>query len=77
MERLARTSGGRYEVILSPMSTDSALRKLSSHLRSGYRLAYATLRDLKKRKLELSVARPGTEVFLPNASTKEASSGEP
>jgi VWFA-related protein len=77
MERLARASGGRYEVILSPMSTDSALRKLSSHLRSGYRLAYATLPDLKKRKLDLSVARPGTEVFLPNASTKEASSGEP
>lgn len=77
MERLGRSSGGRYEVILSPMSTDNVLRKLSSHLRSSYRLAYATLPDLKKRKLELSVARPGTEVFLPNASTKEASSGEP
>jgi len=77
MERLARESGGRYEVILSPMSTDGALRKVSAHLRSGYRLAYATLQDLKKRKLDLSVARPGTEVFLPNASTKEASSGEP
>jgi VWFA-related protein len=77
MERLARASGGRYEVILSAMSTDGALRKMSAHLRSGYRLAYATLPDLKKRKLDLSVARPGTEVFLPSASTKEASSGEP
>ena len=65
MERLARASGGRYEVILSAMSTDGALRKLSAHLRSGYRLAYATLPDLKKRKLDLSVARPGTEIFLP------------
>ncbi len=77
MERLARASGGRYDVILSAMSTDGALRKLSAHLRSGYRLAYATLPDLKKRKLDLSVARPGTEIFLPSASTKEASSGEP
>jgi VWFA-related protein len=77
MERLARASGGRYEVILSAMSTDGALRKLSAHLRSGYRLAYATLPDLKKRKLDLSVARPGTEVFLPSASTKDVSSGEP
>ena len=39
--------------------------------------AYATLPDLKKRKLDLSVARPGTEVLLPNASAREASSGEP
>ena len=77
MERLARGSGGRYEVILSPMSTDGTLRKLSAHLRSGYRLAYATLPDLKKRKLDVSVARPGTEIFLPAASTKDASSGEP
>jgi VWFA-related protein len=77
MERLARASGGRYEVILSAMSTDGTLRKMSSHLRSGYRLAYATLPDLKKRKLDLSVARPGTEVFLPSASTKEPSAGEP
>ena len=77
MERLARASGGRYEVVLSAMSTDTALRKLSAHLRSGYRLAYATLPDLKKRKLDLSIARPGTEVFLPIASAREASSGEP
>jgi VWFA-related protein len=77
MERLARASGGSYEVILSAMSTDGALRKASAHLRSGYRLAYATLPDLKKRKLDLSVARPGTEVLLPNASTKEVSTAEP
>jgi len=77
MERLARATGGRYETVLSAMSTDTALRKLSAHLRSGYRLAYATVPDLKKRKLDLSVARPGTEVFLPRASAREASSGEP
>ena len=68
---------GATRCVLSAMSTDAALRKLSAHLRSGYRLAYATLPDLKKRKLELSVARPGTEVFLPIASAREASSGEP
>jgi VWFA-related protein len=77
MDRLARSTGGRYEVVLSAMGTDTALRKLSAHLRSGYRLAYATLPDLKKRKLDLSIARPGTRVFLPSASAREASSGEP
>ena len=77
MDRLARATGGRHEVILSAMSIDSALRKMSAHLRSGYRLAYATLPDLKRRKLDLSVARPGTEAFLPSASAREASPGEP
>jgi hypothetical protein len=77
MDRLARATGGRHEVILSPMGADTALRKLSAHLRSGYRLAYATLPDLKKRKLDLSVARPGTRALLPHASEREASSGEP
>jgi VWFA-related protein len=77
MDRLARTTGGRYDSILSAMSTDTALRKLSAHLRSGYRLAYATVPDLKKRNLDLSVARLGTKVLLPSASSREASAGEP
>jgi len=77
MDRLARTTGGRYEIILSAMGTDGALRKLSAHLRSGYRLAYATVPDLKKRTLDLSVARLGTKVLLPISSSREVSPGEP
>ena len=73
MDRLARATGGRYEVVLSAMGTDTALRKVSAHLRSGYRLAYATVPDLKKRTLDLSVARLGTKVLLPSASAREAS----
>jgi VWFA-related protein len=77
MDRLARATGGRHDVVLSAMGADDALRKLSAHLRSGYRLAYATVPDLKKRDLDLSVARPGTKVFLPSSSSREASAGEP
>jgi hypothetical protein len=77
MDRLSRATGGRYDIILSAMGTDTALRKLSAHLRSGYRLAYATVPDLKKRNLDLSVARLGTKVLLPSASSREASAGEP
>jgi hypothetical protein len=77
MDRLARASGGRYDVVLSAMGTDHALRKLSAHLRSGYRLAYATVPDLKRRELDLSIARLGTKVVLPAASSREASPGEP
>lgn len=71
MDRLARSTGGRYEIVLSAMGVDDALRTLGGHLRGGYRLTYATLADVKKRKLELSVARPGTRVFLPAASERE------
>jgi VWFA-related protein len=77
MDRMARATGGRYDVILSPMGLDSALRKVSAHLRSGYRLAYATVPDLRKRSLDLSVARTGTKVILPSLSSREASPREP
>jgi VWFA-related protein len=76
LDRVARATGGRYDLVLSSMGADDALRKLSPHLRSGYRLAYATVADLKKRKLEVSVARPGTKVLLPAGSEREASAGE-
>jgi hypothetical protein len=66
LDRLAVASGGRHDVVLSSMSADAALRRLSKLLLAGYRLSYATVPDLKKRKLELSVARPGTTVLLPS-----------
>jgi VWFA-related protein len=71
-DRLAQASGGEYDVLLSHMGTDSGLRKLSPYLLAGYRVAYATVPDLKKRKIELTVARPGTEVRLPSRTDVEA-----
>lgn len=65
LDRLARMSGGLYDVVLSPMAVDASLKKASAYLRAGYRLTYATVTDLKKRKLELKLARPGTKVVLP------------
>jgi VWFA-related protein len=64
-DRLAKATGGKYALMLSYMGADSGLRKLSPYLSAGYRLAYATVPDLKKRELEVTVARPGTEVSLP------------
>jgi hypothetical protein len=70
-DRLARTSGGVHETILTAMGTDPVLRRVSGYLQAGYRLTYATVSDLKKRKLDLSVARPGTKVLLPAATEAE------
>ena len=64
-DRLAKTSGGEYSLMLSYMAADSGLRKLSPYLSAGYRLSYATVPEIDKRKLEVTVARPGTEVRLP------------
>jgi VWFA-related protein len=77
MDRLARATGGRFETILSPMGLDGALRKFSAHLRGAYRLVYATVPDLKKRDLDLRIARKDTKVLLPAASTREATPREP
>jgi len=48
-----------------------------AHLRSAYRLLYATVPDLKKRDLDLRVARKDTKVVLPAASAREATPREP
>jgi VWFA-related protein len=76
LERLATASGGRADQVLSYMSLDSALKKLSTYLSSAFRLRYATVPELKKRKLELRVARPGTKVVVPQATARDGSRGE-
>ena len=65
LNRLAEASGGEYEVILSVMGVDPGLRRLSPYLTSGYRVSYATVPEIKKREVEVSVALPGTQVKVP------------
>jgi VWFA-related protein len=59
---LTRKTGGLYESTLSAMGVDSALRKLGAQVRSQYRLSYASLPEMKSRKIEVKVARPGVKV---------------
>ena len=73
LDRLATASGGRADTVLSYMALDGALRRLSANLVSAYRLRYASVPDLKKRKLELSVARPGTKVLIPQLALRDES----
>ncbi len=76
LDRLVTASGGRDHQVLSYMAIEPALKKLSAHLVSAYRLRYASVPDLKKRKLELSVARPGTKVLIPRVSPQDGSRAE-
>lgn len=72
LDRLATASGGRVDQVLSYMALDSALKKLSTFITSGFRLRYVTVPDLKKRKLELRVARPGTKVVVPQLARDDS-----
>ena len=75
-DRLATASGGRADNVLSYMALDSALKKLSAYLASAYRLRYASLPELKKRKLELTVARPGTRAAIPQLLAQDKARNE-
>lgn len=61
---LADKSGGLRESPLSAMAVGRALDKVAAALGSRYRITYGTVPDLKKRKVEVKVARPGVEVSL-------------
>jgi VWFA-related protein len=61
-DTLAKKSGGRFETAVSVMGLPQALQKLATELRGRYRVSYATLPEIKSRKIEVQVARPGAKV---------------
>jgi hypothetical protein len=61
---LAEKSGGRFDTVLASMAVDSALQKVAADLGSQYQLSYATVPELKDRKLEVKVARPGARIRI-------------
>jgi VWFA-related protein len=62
MDQLVKKTGGRSEHPLSAMAAPSILPKLAADLAGAYRVSYATLPEIKNRKLEVQVARPGVQV---------------
>jgi hypothetical protein len=61
---IARNSGGIHELTMSAMGVPRALEKVTQALKAPYRLSYNTIPDLKNRKLEVQVARPGVKVRI-------------
>jgi len=61
---LADRSGGLRETPLSAMGVGRSLEKIAAALGGQYRITYSTLPDLKERKVEVRVARPGVKVSL-------------
>jgi VWFA-related protein len=61
---LADKTGGIREMPLSAMGVGNALEKIAAALGGQYRITYAALPDVKERKIEVKVARPGVKVSL-------------
>jgi VWFA-related protein len=59
---LSSKTGGLLERPLSSLGVATALRKIAQDLQSRLRIRYATLPELKQRKIEVQVARPGVKV---------------
>ena len=64
LDGLAKKSGGVLANTLSSMGLDRELKGLLACLTAQYRLTYATPPELKQRKLEVTVAHPGTKVRI-------------
>jgi hypothetical protein len=62
MDQLINKRGGRAEHPISAMAAPTLLPKLAADLAGAYRVSYATLPEVKVRKIEVQIARPGTRV---------------
>lgn len=68
---LTKLSGGLFETTLSAMGVARALDKVQRQLGAQHRLLYATVPDLKDRKVEVKVARPDVKVRVGIARRSE------
>lgn len=64
LDTLTRQTGGLFETPVSVMGVAPALERLSSFLRARYRIRYATLPEVKDRKVQVQVARSGVKAFV-------------
>jgi VWFA-related protein len=65
---LTRKTGGVYETVLTSLAVGHALERVAAALRGQYRLRYATVPEIKERKLEVKVSRPGVRVRIGRAT---------
>ena len=61
-DNVTRRTGGLREISMSAMGVPRSLERIAQALKAPYRLSYTTVPDLKERKLEVKVARPGVKV---------------
>jgi len=68
IDKLSKLSGGRAERPISAMGSRSAIQKLGAELAPRWRVTYATVPEIKERRIEVQVSRPGLTVRVAPAS---------
>jgi hypothetical protein len=59
---LAKATGGLVDRPLSALGVGTALDKIAADLQARFRVSYATIPEIKERKIQVSVARPGVKI---------------
>lgn len=59
---LAKATGGLVDRPLSALGIETALDKIAADLKGRFRVSYATIPEIKERKIQVSVARPGVKI---------------
>lgn len=72
LSELAAKTGGLLERPLSSLAVDNSLKKIARDLAGRFRISYATLPEIKQRKIEVKVARPGVRVRVGRSSTEKS-----
>jgi len=72
LHELAEKTGGLLERPLSSLAVDNGLRKIGADLAGRFRISYATLPEIKQRKIEVKVARPGVRVRVGPSSNEKS-----
>jgi von Willebrand factor type A domain len=62
IDKLTRLSGGSAERPLSAMGARKAILKVGAGLQSPWRVGYATVPEIKERRIEVQISRPGFAV---------------
>lgn len=71
LHELSSKTGGLFERPLSSLGVDTSLAKISRDLKGRHRIGYATLPEIKGRKIEVKVARPGVKVRVGRSTSDE------
>jgi VWFA-related protein len=72
LSELTRKTGGVFETVLTSLAVGHALERVGGALRGQYRLRYATVPEIKERKLEVKVSRPGVRVRMGPATAEHS-----
>ncbi len=62
IDRLSKITGGRAERPISALGSNVAIQKVGADLAPPWRVSYATVPEIKERRIEVQVSRPGLTV---------------